>query len=79
MSATDDQVFVLRFWCESGAEGLSSPHDLRARVSYVNDGTQFHVSGIEDAFALVRSLLRCGHDKDEGQRPGYDKDEGQAP
>jgi hypothetical protein len=67
MSATNhDQVFVLRFWQERGDP--QPPTGWRARISDVNSGKQYYTSRIDDAFDLVKSLLRAV-DPDEGQSP----------
>jgi len=57
MVATDlDQVLVIRFWQERETKEMF-PSDWRARITYVNSGQQFYASGIEEALAVVRSLL----------------------
>jgi hypothetical protein len=58
MIANDnDQVLVIRFWQEREVKGLQSLAGWRARISYVNSGQVFYAPGIDDAFAVVRSLL----------------------
>jgi hypothetical protein len=61
MDTEIDQVFVIRFWREGGTAELPPSQGWRARIAYVNDGRQLHAPGIEEAFAIVRSLLP-GHD-----------------
>jgi hypothetical protein len=57
MIGTDlDQVLVIRFWQEQEAQEMQPP-SWRARITYVNSGQQFYASSIEEAFAVVRSLL----------------------
>lgn len=51
-----DRVFTMRFWIEPGATGASAD-DWRVRIRYVNVKREYHVDGVEKAFALVRSLL----------------------
>ncbi len=53
----DDQVLVIRFWREHELAESSSPRRWRARITYVNSGQHFYASGIDDAFAVARSLL----------------------
>lgn len=53
----NDQVLVIRFWQEREAKDLQLLARWRARITYVNSGQLFYAAGIDDAFALVRSLL----------------------
>jgi hypothetical protein len=53
----DDQVLVIRFWHEWDGRELPSLAHWRARITYVNSGQLFYTSGVDDAFATVRSLL----------------------
>jgi hypothetical protein len=58
----DDRVFVMRFWRED--EATESPPFMgwRARITCVNMSRPFYVyaPGIDEAFAIVRSLLLSG-------------------
>lgn len=57
----DDQVVVIRFWQEPQEPAGSPPvQRWRARIKYVNSGQQFYAAGIDEALALVRSLLLPG-------------------
>jgi hypothetical protein len=59
-ASDDDQVLVIRFWREDEAPELQPSRHWRARITYVNSGQQFHAPSIDDAFAIVRSLLLSG-------------------
>jgi hypothetical protein len=55
-----DQVFVMRFWHEHespGDEDRESSRRWRVRITHVNDGRERYAKSIEEAFAIVRSLL----------------------
>jgi hypothetical protein len=60
----DDQVLVIRFWQEREIKELQSPTRWRARITYVNSGQLFYASGINDTFAVVRSLLFAAQRRD---------------
>lgn len=66
MIATDnDQVLVIRFWQEREVKEQQSLARWRARITYVNSGQLFYASGIDDVFAVVRSLLASAQRRDE--------------
>jgi hypothetical protein len=61
MPASDeDQVIVLRFWAEDESAELHSSRHWRARITYVNTGQQFYVPSLDEAFAVVSSLILRG-------------------
>lgn len=61
MAANDnDQVVVIRFWQEWEVKDLLA--GWRARITHVNSGHLFYASGIDEAFAVVRSLLLAAKD-----------------
>jgi hypothetical protein len=65
MIANDnDQVLVIRFWQEREVKELRSLARWRARITYVNSGQLFYASGIDDAFAVVKSLLLAAQRRD---------------
>lgn len=59
LASVDDQVFVIRFWREREDETTESrpSRHWRARIIHVNKGQQFYAPGIDDAFAVMRSLV----------------------
>jgi hypothetical protein len=57
MPAFDDHVVVLRFWHENETTELAPSRYWRARITYINAGQQFHAASVEDAFAIVKSIL----------------------
>jgi hypothetical protein len=57
LDSDEDQVVVIRLWREREVAESSGPQRWRARITYVNSGQQFHASGVDDAFAVVRYLL----------------------
>lgn len=65
MIANDnDQVLVIRFWQEREVKASESLAGWRARITYVNNGQLFYASGIDDAFAVARSLLLAAQRQD---------------
>lgn len=60
LASEDDQVLVVRFWREDENTDLRPARHWRARIIYVNDGRQFYAPSIDDAFAVMRSLLLTG-------------------
>jgi hypothetical protein len=65
MIANDnDQVLVIRFWQEREVKELQSLAGWRARITYVNSGQLFYASGMDDAFAVVRSVLLAAQRQD---------------
>jgi hypothetical protein len=53
-----DQVFVLRFWKETGGTSPVDRTQWRARISHINMNNKYHVVGCERALAIVRLLMR---------------------
>ena len=51
-----DRVFTLRLWLESAATG-TAVDECRVRIRYVNLRREYHVQGLDNAFAIIRSLL----------------------
>jgi len=64
IASYDDQVVVIRFWHEREVEKLQLLAGWRARITHVNSGQLFYASGIDDAFAVVRSLLLAAQRRD---------------
>jgi hypothetical protein len=61
MPASDeDQVLVVRFWPEDEAAELPPSRRWRARIIYVNTGQQFYAPSIDEAFAVMNSLVMTG-------------------
>lgn len=60
LASDDDQVLVVRFWREDENPESRPARHWRARITYVNTGHQFYAPSIDDAFAVMRSLLLTG-------------------
>ncbi len=61
MAASDDyQVLVARFRREDELLEAHDPEHWRARIIYVNNGRRFYAASIDDAFAIMRSLILTG-------------------
>ena len=57
LASDEDQVLVVRFWREAESTESRPSQHWRARIIYVNNGQQFYAPSIDDAFAVMRSLL----------------------
>jgi hypothetical protein len=60
LASDDDQVLVIRFWREAESTESRTSRHWRARIIYVNDGQQVYAPSVDDAFAVIRSLLLAG-------------------
>jgi hypothetical protein len=60
LAPDDDQVVVVRFWPEDETTEWRPSRHWRARIIYVNTGQQFYAPSIDDAFAVITSLILTG-------------------
>jgi len=60
VDSDDDQVLVVRFWREDETTEWQPSRHWRARIIYVNTGQQFYAPSIDDAFAIMNSLILTG-------------------
>jgi hypothetical protein len=61
LAPDDDQVIVVRFWPEDETTEWQPSRHWRARIIYVNTGQQFYAPSIDDAFAVISSLILTGN------------------
>jgi len=57
-SASADQVFVLRFWREAN-DGERAHASWRVQISHVNSRRRLYAHGLDQAFGLVREVLKA--------------------
>ena len=60
LASDDDQVIVARFWPEDETTERQPSRHWRARIIYVNTGQQFYAPSIDDALAVISSLILTG-------------------
>jgi hypothetical protein len=60
LSSDDDQVIVVRFWPEDDTSERQPSRHWRARIIHVNTGEQHYAPSIDDAFAIMSSLILTG-------------------
>jgi hypothetical protein len=62
-ASDDDQVIVARFWPEDETAGRRRLRHWRAHIKYVNTGQQYYAPNVDEAFAVIRSLIHGGKDQ----------------
>ena len=60
-ASDDDQVIVVRFWPEDETTERQPSRHWRARIDYVNTGQQYYAPNLDEAFAVIRSLIQTGN------------------
>jgi hypothetical protein len=60
LASDEDQVMVVRFWPEDETTEWQRSRHWRARIIHVNTGQRFYALSIDDAFAVMSSLILTG-------------------